>query len=86
VDQRYLPEELGDRHYYLPTDQGYESTISERMARRAAARVAAKETGKTPRQATKGPEVRPRTGDGILKTREENRKRLAETEKRDAAD
>src|SRR5687768_14404554 len=25
VDQQYLPDELLDRHYYLPTDQGYES-------------------------------------------------------------
>jgi hypothetical protein len=56
------------------------------MTRRATARATAKETGRTPRQATKGPEVRPRTGDGLLKTREENRKRLADTEKRDAAD
>ena len=86
IEQRYLPEELGERRYYIPTDQGYESTISERMARRAGARAAAKETGKTPRQAIKGPEMRPRSGDGLLKTREENRKRLAETEKRDAAD
>src|SRR4051812_35812581 len=36
VDQRYLPEALDGRRYYLPTDQGYESTISERMNRRAA--------------------------------------------------
>ena len=86
VDQRYLPDELGDRRYYVPTDQGYESTISERMARRAAARAAAKDSGKTPRQATQGPEMRPRSGDGLLKTREENRKRLAETEKRDASE
>ena len=86
VDQRYLPDELGERRYYVPTDQGYESTIAERMARRAAARAAAKESGKTPRQATKGPEMGPRSGDGLLKTREENRRRLAETEKRDAAD
>ena len=38
VEQQYLPDELADRRYYLPTDQGYESTIAERTARRAAAR------------------------------------------------
>jgi putative ATPase len=84
IDQRYLPDELGDRTYYLPTDQGYESTISERMHRRAAARDAAREAGRTPRQPIKGPEMRAASGGGLLKTREENRRRLADTEKRDA--
>ena len=28
VDQQYLPDALADRRYYLPTDQGYESTIA----------------------------------------------------------
>ena len=28
VDQQYLPDELADRRYYLPTDQGYEATIA----------------------------------------------------------
>ena len=37
VEQRYLPEALDGRRYYLPTDQGYEATISERLARRTAA-------------------------------------------------
>jgi putative ATPase len=81
VDQRYLPEELGDRRYYLPTDQGYESTISERMARRADAREAARQAGRTPRQPIPGPEIKRAD---LMRTREESRKRLAETEKRDA--
>ncbi len=38
VEQQYLPDALASRHYYLPNDQGYESTIGERMARRATAR------------------------------------------------
>jgi putative ATPase len=42
VDQRYLPDALDGRQYYLPTDQGYEVTITERMARRAAARAASR--------------------------------------------
>jgi putative ATPase len=85
VEQRYLPEELGNRRYYLPTDQGYEATIGERMARRAAAREAAREAGRTPRSKIPGPETRGGAG-GILGTREENRRRLAETEQRDAGD
>jgi len=84
IDQRYLPEALDGRRYYLPTDQGYESTISERMARRAAARAAARESGKTPRSPFPSPVVPRAGGDRILKRREESRKKLAETEKRDA--
>ena len=34
VEQQYLPDALVDRRYYLPTDQGYESTIAARMAAR----------------------------------------------------
>jgi len=82
VDQQYLPDELVDRRYYLPTDQGYESTISERIARRAAARATAKETGRTPRSSFAAPSVPRGTGDRVMKGREENRKKLAETEKK----
>jgi hypothetical protein len=84
VEQQYLPDELSGRHYYLPNDQGYESTIGERMARRATARAAAKEAGRTPKAKTSGPNVPRGAGDRILKTREANRKQLAETEKKDA--
>jgi putative ATPase len=84
VEQRYLPEALDGRRYYLPTDQGYESTISERMARRAAAREAAREAGRTPKNPFPTPEVPRAGGDKILRRREESRKKLAETEKRDA--
>jgi putative ATPase len=84
VDQRYLPEALDGKRYYLPTDQGYESTISERLARRSAAREQARETGKTPKSPFPAPEIPRGGGDRILRTREENRKKLAETEKRDA--
>ena len=82
VDQQYLPDELAERHYYRPTDQGYESTISERMARRAAAREAAREAGRTPRNAIPGPEIK---RSDVIRKREESRKRLAETQKKDAA-
>jgi putative ATPase len=84
VEQQYLPDTLSGRRYYLPTDQGYESTIGERMARRAAAREAARTAGRTPTDQNPKPEVARGAGDRILKSREANRKQLAETEKRDA--
>jgi putative ATPase len=84
IDQRYLPDDLADRRYYLPTDQGYEATLAARMAARAEARSAAKASGKPRRSAIPGPESTPHAGDGIMKTRETNRKKLADTEKRDA--
>ena len=31
VDQQYLPDELRDAHFYSPTNQGTEKTISERL-------------------------------------------------------
>jgi putative ATPase len=82
VEQRYLPETLEDRPYYIPSDQGYEATIAERMARRATARKAARDAGGTPRNPIPGPEI-PRGGD-VMRTREANRKKLADTERRDA--
>jgi putative ATPase len=84
VEQQYLPDELTDRRYYLPTDQGYESTIASRMTARENTRAAAREAGRAPRSRLPTPEINPRAGDAVLRTREENRKRLAETEKRDA--
>jgi putative ATPase len=84
VEQQYLPDTLSGRRYYLPTDQGYESTIGERMARRAAAREAARTAGRTPKDQHPKPEVARGAGDRILKSREANRKQLAESEKRDA--
>jgi putative ATPase len=84
VDQQYLPDELVDRRYYLPTDQGYEATIAGRQAARMEARAAAKEAGRTPRNRNPTPEIA--KGGDLMRTREANRKKLADTEKRDAAD
>jgi putative ATPase len=84
VEQQYLPDAIAARRYYLPTDQGYEATIAGRMAARAEARAAAKAAGETPRSRFPAPEASHHAGDGIMKTREANRKKLAETEKRDA--
>jgi putative ATPase len=85
VEQRYLPEALDGKRYYLPTDQGYESTISERMVRRASARESARAAGRTPKSPFPTPDVPRGGGDRVLKKREENRRKLAETEKRDAS-
>ena len=84
VEQQYLPDAVVARRYYLPTDAGYEATIDARMTARAEARTAAKAAGKSPRARTPAPEVTRHAGDGLMKTRETNRKKLAETEKRDA--
>ena len=84
VDQQYLPDELAGRRYYLPTDQGYEATLAGRMARRAESRAAARAAGRAPRSRIPAPDASHRAGDGLLRAREESRKRLAETEKRDA--
>jgi len=86
VEQQYLPAELEGRRYYLPGDQGYESTIGERMARRQAARDAAREAGRHPRNPIPGPSMAKGAGGQVMKRREEARRKLAETEKRDAGD
>ncbi len=82
IEQRYLPDDLEASRYYIPNDQGYEATIGERMARRAAARAAAREAGRTNKSGIPAPEVS-RGGD-VMRTREANRRKLADTEKRDA--
>jgi len=84
IEQQYLPDSIAARRYYLPTDQGYEATIAARIAGRAGAREAAKASGRTPRARIPAPDVTHHAGDGLMKTRESNRKKLADTEKRDA--
>ncbi len=85
VDQQYLPDALADRRYYLPSDQGYEKTIGERMAWREDLREGARRAGRTPPNAVPGP-----TGGGmaagskLIRQREENRRRLADEQKGDA--
>jgi putative ATPase len=85
VDQQYLPDELRDRRYYLPTDQGYEATIAARQATRAAERDAARAAGRSRPSTQPAPTASHHAADGLQKTREANRKRLAEEEKRDAS-
>ncbi len=87
VEQQYLPDELAERRYYLPTDQGYERTIGERMAAREAARTDARSNGGKPRRnPVPGPQVDAmNAGSKITRVREENRKKLGETNRKDAA-
>jgi putative ATPase len=85
IDQQYLPDELVDRRYYRPSEQGYEATIGARMAAREEGRQAAREAGRQKRAVNPPPAVDSmKAAGGILRTREANRKKLAETEKRDA--
>jgi len=88
VDQQYLPDVLAEaeRRYYLPSDQGYERTLGERMAFRQAEREAARAAGRTPKDTVPGPQVDGMNASGkIFRTREESRRKVADTEKRDAS-
>lgn len=61
-----------------------EATLAARMTAREEARAASKAAGKAKPNPFPAPEIA-RGGD-IMRTRETNRKKLAETEKRDASD
>jgi putative ATPase len=79
VAQQYLPDELADRRYYTPGDQGYEVTIGARMTERDEARR------QKPRQKNRPDQPMASMSDA-LRPREANRKKLAETQKRDASE
>ncbi len=83
IDQLYLPEELADRHYYQPDDQGYEATIGAgwRPGPRRA-RPPGWPAGRSG-SPSPGPAVDSmKAGASIMRTREANRKKLADTEKK----
>ena len=85
VAQQYLPDELAERRYYRPVEQGYEATIGSRMEARRDAREAARTAGGPKRRKERGPAVEPMRAAGkVQRTREASRRALAETEKRDA--
>ncbi len=87
VEQQYLPDELADRRYYVPSDQGYEPMVDGRMEGRRRARAAAREAGGAQRARPEGPEVDAmRVAGEVTRIREGQRRELAETEKRDAGD
>jgi putative ATPase len=79
VEQQYLPDALADRRYFHPLESGYEATIASRMEARRAAREAG--IGRAPQPAVH--DEWKSSGD-IMRTREDARKRLAATQKRDA--
>jgi putative ATPase len=78
IEQQYLPDELADRRYYAPNDQGYEATIAARMAAREEARQA-----KPRRKARPSPPMASMSD--ALRPAEASRRKLAETQKRDAS-
>ena len=85
VAQQYLPDKLQEagRRYYVPTEQGVERQIGERMEAREAARAAG---APKPRKPT-GPAVDSmRIAGQVTRIREGSRKTLDETQKKDAAD
>jgi putative ATPase len=77
IDQQYLPDLLVGRRYYVPGDQGYEATIAARMGAREEARK------ERPRRKQRADPPMASMTDG-MRPREEARKRIAETEKKDA--
>ena len=77
VAQQYLPDELKGQRYYVPNDQGHEVAIAARMAEREAARQ------DKPRRKKRSDPPMASMGDG-MKGSMESRKKLAETQKRDA--
>jgi putative ATPase len=81
VDQQYLPDLLNgqERHYYVPSDQGAELRIGEFMEGRRARRA----TERPRRVPQPGGNPMAGMGDG-MKAHTEARRKLAETQKRDA--
>ena len=83
VDQQYLPDGLTERRYFEASNAGYEGTIGARMeARREAREAGIKRAPKSPKDPTATDPMR--TSGNIMKTREGNRRSIAETERRDA--
>ena len=79
VKQQYLPDELVERRYYVPGDQGHEVQIAARMAEREVARQ------EKPRRKSR-PSPPMASMSDAMKPNMENRKKLAETQKKDAQD
>src|SRR4051794_24529633 len=88
VEQQYLPDALVDRVYYVPSDQGMEQQIGARLDRLRDARAEARQRG-GPRRApsaqgaTRG-ESPMRIADGVMKSREDVKKKTAAKQKADA--
>ena len=78
VRQQYLPDKLVGRRYYVPGDQGHEATLAARMESREQVRQ------ERPQRKRRADAPMASMSDAI-RPREETRKKLAETQKKDAA-
>jgi putative ATPase len=79
VDQQYLPDELVGRRYYVPGDQGQEANIAARLEARALERK------ERPRKKNR-PDMPMASMSDAMRPNMEQRKRLADTQKKDAGD
>jgi len=86
VAQQYLPDAVAERRYYVPSGEGLEARIGERLDRLREARAAAAASGEPQRSSRAGlPKVDPmRTAGGVMKARQGRKQRLAEEQERDA--
>ncbi len=78
IEQQYLPDELVGSRYYFPNDQGQEANIAARMEARARARA------QKPRRKDR-PSPPMASMCDALRPNMENRKKLADTQKKDAS-
>ncbi len=89
VAQQYLPDQLATagRHYYRPSEQGYERVIGERMAARTAARDEAAARGGARRAA--GPQGKVnamKVAGGVMAQRDGKRREMADRQRREAGE
>jgi putative ATPase len=84
VEQQYLPDELANRRYYFPGDQGAEARIGERLER---VREARRQPARRKKPVEGQPAVDPMaTGSEGAKRRQASLKALAREQLEDAAD
>jgi len=84
VKQQYLPDELAGRRYYFPGDQGAEGRIGDRLNRIREARLEAPQRKKQiPGQPAGDPMA---AGSEGMRRRRTNLARLADEQRKDAAD
>ncbi|MGH2408345.1 MAG: replication-associated recombination protein A [Candidatus Limnocylindrales bacterium] len=84
VAQQYLPDALAERRYYVPSTEGIEGRIGERLERLRGEREAAGEKPR-PRSKVDLPKVDPmRTAGGVMKTRQGKLAEIATKQKADA--
>jgi len=86
VEQQYLPDRLAGRHYYEPSDHGYEKVISDRMDARRQAREAATEAGGPERDPTARPKsAGMKVAGNVMAQREDRKKSTAARQRREAS-